>query len=305
LTRLVFPSKSSLLNGPLFNKPGTIPSKRNRLQRRARDGLILLVVAILIALAPFLISPQNAWSFEIPTLSAVFAGFLVALALYIGSTPRLTASAAQSRYDGKSNMHWIHLNVQNRTVGFLGAGAVRDCRARYDFEDSRSFVPKWRDRPNPIRSQIVTVGPAHQLQLYDVADPHLYEQARSMDLGPDKRTAQLDVAFRVKGDTNCYISVPENWTTRLNATITTGDGVVQITQTLATGPLTTAGNAFDPNNHAFVLTLFDGPTVLFAKKFILRNRGGTDPGAFDVIDAPAILVGAFGLWKKNEGPAND
>jgi hypothetical protein len=203
----------------------------------AAAGILLMVVPI----AAFRSSlPGSA----VGVVSGVGAGFLVALVTFRLQTPSLECEDARSEYDGKADAHWVHLRVRNTSSGFLGGGTARDCRATLTFaEGNRTFQPKWQTRPNPDRwyPQMTPTG----LAAIPFADAHLYDQAKSEELPPGGPWKTLDVAFKIKGDLNAYVSVPENFV---------GTGLARVPE-----------RAFGEGRHAFSVQLHNGGRVLLRK----------------------------------------
>ncbi len=144
-----------------------------------------------------------------PIISGILTSFLVVGLLYKIQQPSLIVTLGNDKYDERFEAHFVHLKVTNASKAFLGGGTAVNCRGKITLEDDHSFITKWATRANPVRTEIVSVG--SELKLISAVEPAYIDQAKYEYLRPgDERS--LDVAVRFRGESNCYIHEPENFT---------------------------------------------------------------------------------------------
>jgi hypothetical protein len=144
-----------------------------------------------------------------PIISGIAISFLVVVLLYKLQRPKLAVFLAEDRYDGLSDAYYVHLKVKNTSRPVLGGGTAMNCRARITLEDGRFFFTKWATRANPIRTELVGVG--SELKVARIVEPVYIDQARYEYIPPGDEKL-VDVAVRFKGESDCYIHEPENFT---------------------------------------------------------------------------------------------
>jgi len=238
--------------------------EKHRMRQRTLLELLFLVLGIALVISGLAVGSK------VPVLAGLGdgivglgLGFIVTLLLVLAARPSLDVTVSNDEYDPKIPIRWVHLDVRNTSSGFLGGGEASESTATLVFDESgRRFSPKWEGRRNPLRTQMMP-GLAG-LEVGVAADESMYEQAKVQSLNPESRglpPQRLDIAYKFKNCSNCYISVPEHFV---------GAGrVAQIS------PL--PENAFSEGRHPFTVEIRNRGHIICTKRFVLFNEPGKGP----------------------------
>lgn len=229
-------------------------ARGGRFDRGEIGAIIIVVILVLVALVTYFLFANIGVAYGLGVASGLLSGVLVVFLVYWLTGPRLVFSITGDKYDGVSAGLWLHLTVENKSWNLLGTGTAYDCVSHVEFEGKGIQRTSWASRPNPRQKLAIQLQPG-QVTTFELADPLLYEQKRTMTIRPEEKT-DLDVAWRAVGETDGYVSIPEHF-----------QGV-----TLARFPEL----KLEPKEHPFSVRLVYSGGRTRRHRFVLVNRGGNN-----------------------------
>lgn len=180
--------------------------------------LLALVIVPLLVLLKWFSGDANGYAWGV--CAGIPSGLLILVIAYYLQRPSFEIEPVKGTYIPAARAHWVHLSVENKSIGFMGGGTAANCVGEIRLDNGDTFKPKWETRLNPFKLDIVSVpvttpgstSPTVQLQFVQSVDPSMVEQASVETLRRgDKKN--IDIAVRFADEEDCYIHEPENFLT--------------------------------------------------------------------------------------------